>query len=114
MYYEGLYTRVMASIASVAGDLGQFDESDLYALTCIKLSLENRNARQIAHCLYGIAWNRIQQLSNFTEAERKHQEKESSALLKQAYAAALMSGNDSYKRLINNYHFKAYGTEIDL
>lgn len=114
LYYEGLYTRVIASIASVTGDLKQYDESDVYALTCIKLSLENRNARQIAHCLYGIAWNRIQQLSNFTGTERKHRENESIAILKQAYAAALISGNDSYKRLINNYHSKVYGTEIDL
>lgn len=114
LYYEGLYTRVATSIASVVGDLGRYSESNSYAYSCIKLSLDTQTTRQLARCLYGISWNYIQQLPSYSEALQKELREKASALLKQAYAAALISGDKTDICLIKKYYFKINGSEVTL
>ena len=92
-YYEDLYTRVEANIASTLGDLGRYQESDLLTKMCIKLAIENQNTNRLTQYLYGIAWNTTQQIGNSPKSIRKHMEKDAISYLRQAYAAAQISGD---------------------
>ena len=113
-HYTGMYFKILIQIASIIGDLGQYDESDLCALSFVKLAIESSYAQRIEQCLYGIAWNRVQKFLGFAGEERKIQEEEVGSLLKQAYAAAFISGSEYYKQVIQNYHLKVIGTDISL
>ena len=113
-HYHGIFTRINATIASVAGDCGEYDRSDVLAYECIRLSLGNKNSRQVARCLYGIAWNRAQYLSVCSQQEKNRLNQEIMYILKQAYAIALISKDVAYMRLVAKYYLKTFGVEIEL
>ena len=87
-------------MASVLGDLRQFDKSDALAQECLKLSLESQNSSRLAQYLYGMAWNLIQRCSEeISDCNRL----KALSLLKQAYSAAVISGDLARQHQISSY-----------
>lgn len=109
-YYDDLYTRVLANIASTLGDIGKYNESCRFAEEGLSVSVEKQACSLIAQYLYGIAWNLIQQkptVGNDTAAK-------TISLLKQAYAASIISGRVYEQDNIASYYRKVFDEDIAL
>lgn len=113
-YYENLYSQVVLNLASRLGNLGQYKESNELLVSCMQLSLDKRNTRRIAKYLYGIAWNLKKQFSDLSKAEPDLNEQKIVSILKQAYVAAVFSGDTAGQQHIKNRCLKLCGVALEL
>lgn len=111
-FYEDLYTRVMNTVASILGDLGHYNESEQIETVCLKMSLNNQNSGRIALFLYNLVWNLEQQISEYAEVIQQQKKQKIFALLKQAYVAAVISGDVMGQRHICSHCSLYFGIEI--
>ncbi len=111
-YYEDLYTRVGVSIASVLSDMGRYERSDMLIFKCMELCLESQDARRLPRCLFGVAWNLTQRISECSEHEKAQKTCEAITLLEQAYAVAILSGNVTRQQEIAAYCNREYRVDV--
>ena len=108
-FYEDLYTRIISTVASALGDMGQYEKSNLLARTCIELAINSQNSVILSNCLFGIAWNVSKQGETF-ESKRE----DAVSLLKLACSAALISGDTVEQQLISRYSLRTYNIDPSL
>lgn len=102
------YTLCMQELASLLGDCGRYEESDRLSTGCLELLLEKQQSQRMASFLYIIAWNKEQQSSSQLMKE------ESLALMRKAYAAARLSGNNIMSQHIKRHCKQIYHLDLVL
>lgn len=112
-YYEDLYTRVGASMSSVLGNLSLYQESIDLLTQCMRLSLDSWNSTRLAQYPYSIVCCiRTQMSENPAGKDAKSSEQEIAMLLKQAYAATVISGDLFGQKFIRSYYLEMYGEDL--
>ncbi len=110
--YEELYTRVVTNIANVNDELNvSSDASELSY--CLQVSLKSYNSYRSAENLYGIAHNLRARIPENSVQEQANMKKEVVSLLKQAYAAAIVSDDAVGKKRISECYRIETGMELD-
>lgn len=110
--YEDLYTKVLTSIASVLGSLERGLESSVIISEATELSVKNMHSAVLAKCFLGEAWNLFDKHTK-KPCEKKDIEAEIN-MLRQAYVAALISGNVVRQNSILAYCRRTYHMELIL
>ena len=111
-FYEDLYIGIGANTASILGELGRYQESNLIVSECLKLSVQNQRSAKLARLLFGAAWNLTRHSEELPQENRSDCEQHAIDLLRQAYAAAKISGDAVRQRAITAFCLREYNIEI--
>ena len=113
-FYDDMYTRIEAKIAGVLVNSGHYQQSVESFCNCLKVSLDNHVSKRLAKYMYGVACNVESKGLDCFSAEQRHYGKNSISLLRQAYAAAQISGDLVGQQHIRNYCLKSYKVDLML
>lgn len=112
--YVDLFTYVEIGIASVLGSLGNPEESSNIIHKCLNLMVQNQRSEVLARCLLGEAWNIADRLGKLQPESRSIEEQKVDTKFRQAYAAAIISGDVVRQRLIPKYYYKQFNKDFQL
>ena len=112
IYPEHFYVRVVQKLASTLGDMGRFAESNQLCQVCIRRILENQDSTLLATLLYNYGWNLEQLRSGQVDGELDGDRESVLSLFRQAYAAAVFSGDTVGRRHILTHCQKVYGVDL--
>lgn len=103
------YTLCMRSLASMLGNVGRYEQSNEIAEKCLLLLLSRQDCQRVAGLLYELTWNLEQQEMVSEEGKEK-----CLRILKQTYAAAIISADILDSSYIPRHCEKVYGFKLSL